>query len=116
MGDSDGQEVMGDSDEETGVTEEFTDENAAWLKPSSKRKLLEDSDDEEEVQLKGGEDSDDSDQAEGSDEDDSEESEDEDDDEMKVEKTAKKLKAKQDKMLAESDKEMNLNFAESKTG
>jgi len=110
---SDGEEVMGDSDEETGVTEEFTDENAAWLKPSSKRKLMEDSDDDEEVQLKGGEDSDEEDQAEGSDADDSDESDDEDDDdEMKVEKAAKKLKAKQDKMLAESDKEMKMNFAE----
>jgi len=112
---SDGEEVMGDSDEETGVTEEFTDENAAWLKPSSKRKLMEDSDEEEEeVELKGGEDSDEEDGAEGSEEEDSDadSDDDDDDDEMKVEKAAKKLKAKQDKMMAESDKEMKMNFAQ----
>jgi len=112
---SDGEEVMGDSDEETGVTEEFTDENAAWLKPSTKRKLMEDSDEEEEeVELKGGEDSDEEDGAEGSEEEDSDadSDDDDDDDEMKVEKAAKKLKAKQDKMMAESDKEMKMNFAQ----
>jgi len=112
---SDGEEVMGDSDEETGVTEEFTDENAAWLKPSSKRKLMEDSDEEEEeVELKGGDDSDEEDGAEGSEEEDSDadSDDDDDDDEMKVEKAAKKLKAKQDKMMAESDKEMKMNFAQ----
>merc|ERR1712106_677376 len=113
---SDGEDVAYDSDEETGVTEEFTDENAAWLKPSSKRKLMEDSDDEdEEVKLKGGEDSDEEDQEKASDEEDSDDSDgddDDDDDEMKVEKAAKKLKAKQDKMLAESDKEMKMNLAE----
>merc|ERR1712096_515924 len=110
---SDGEEVMGDSDEETGVTEEFTDENAAWLKPSNKRKLMEDSD-EEEVELKGDDDSDEEDGAEGSEEEDSDadSDDDDDDDEMKVEKAAKKLKAKQDKMMAESDKEMKMNFAQ----
>merc|ERR1712106_870167 len=114
---SDGEDVAYDSDEETGVTEEFTDENAAWLKPSSKRKLMEDSDNEdEEIKLKGGgEDSDEEDQEKASDEEDSDDSDgddDDDDDEMKVEKAAKKLKAKQDKMLAESDKEMKMNFAQ----
>jgi len=113
---SDGEDVAYNSDEETGVTEEFTDENAAWLKPSSKRKLMEDSDDEdEEIKLKGGEDSDEEGQEKASDEEDSDDSDgddDDDDDEMKVEKAAKKLKAKQDKMLAESDKEMKMNLAE----
>lgn len=37
---------MNGSDEDE-ATAEFTDDNAAWLKPSSKRKLLEDSDDED---------------------------------------------------------------------
>merc|ERR1739838_864445 len=46
------------------------------------------------------------------DSDDSDGDDDDDDDEMKVEKAAKKLKAKQDKMLAESDKEMKMNLAE----
>jgi len=113
---SDGEEVMGNSsDEETGVTEEFTDENAAWLKPSNKRKLMEDSDDDEEVQLKGGEDSEDEDYREGAESsDDSEhtDEDDDDDDDMAVEKASKKLKAKQDKMFAESDAEMKMNFAE----
>jgi len=112
---SDGEEVMGNSsDEETGVTEEFTDENAAWLRPSNKRKLMEDSDDDEEVQLKGGEDSEEEDHHEGAESsDDSEHTDDDDDDDdMQVEKASKKLKAKQDKMFAESDAEMKMNFAE----
>jgi len=114
---SDGEEFQDDSDEETGVTEEFTDDNAAWLKPSNKRKLMEDSDDDQDGQsdedqdfpLKGGEDSEDED---GEGDDDSEEDDDDDDDDMKVEKASKKLKAKQDKMFAESDAEMKMNFAE----
>merc|ERR1711981_1243900 len=111
-----GEEYLEESDEETGVTEEFTDENAAWLKPSNKRKLMEDSEDEEddEVQLKGGEDSEEEDQHEDEDEDseeDDDEDDDDDDDELKVEKAARKLKAKHDKMMAESDKEMKMNFA-----
>jgi len=98
-----------DSDEETGVTEEFTDENAAWLKPSTKRKLMDDdSDEDEEVPLKGGDDSDGEEGSESESEDDIEGS----DDEMKVEKAAKKLKAKQDKMMMEADEEMKMNFAE----
>merc|ERR1719499_1858461 len=101
------------SDEETGVTEEFTDENAAWLRPSNKRKLMEDSDDDEEAQLKGGEDSEEEDHQEGAaSSDDSDDDDDDDDDDMQVEKASKKLKAKQDKMFAESDAEMKMNFAE----
>jgi len=114
---SDGEEVMGNSsDEETGVTEEFTDENAAWLRPSNKRKLMEDSDDDEEAQLKGGEDSEEEDHQEGAassdDSDHTDDDDDDDDDDMQVEKASKKLKAKQDKMFAESDAEMKMNFAE----
>merc|ERR1712013_84500 len=115
-----GEEFQDDSDEETGVTEAFTDDNAAWLKPSNKRKLMEDSDDDQDGQsdedqdfpLKGGEDSEEED---GEGDDDSEEDDDDDDgddDDMKVEKASKKLKAKQDKMFAESDAEMKMNFAE----
>jgi len=115
---SDGEEFQDDSEEETGVTEEFTDDNAAWLKPSNKRKLMEDSDDDQDGQsdedqdfpLKGGEDSEEDD-GEG-DDDSEEEDDDDDDDDMKVEKASKKLKAKQDKMFAESDAEMKMNFAE----
>merc|ERR1712013_685725 len=111
-----GEEFQDDSDEETGVTEAFTDDNAAWLKPSNKRKLMEDSDDDQDGQsdedqdfpLKGGEDSEEED---GEGDDDTEE-DDDDDDDMKVEKASKKLKAKQDKMFAESDAEMKMNFAE----
>jgi len=111
---SDGEQAHYDSDEEeTGVGAEFTDENAAWLKPSSKRKLMEDSDDEQEIKLKGGDESDaEVDEAEGGSDDEDSDSDDDEDDEMKIEKAAKKLKAKQDKMLAESDKEMKMNFAE----
>jgi len=116
---SDGEEFLEDSDEETGVTEEFTDENAAWLKPSSKRKLMEDSDEDQEGQsdeeqdfpLKGGEDSEEEDENDSEGDDDSD-GDDDDDDDMKVEKASKKLKAKQDKMFAESDAEMKMNFAE----
>jgi len=108
-----------DSDEEeTGVAAEFTDDNAAWLKPSSKRKLMEDSDDDadEDIQLKGGDDSDveaEDSEGEKDDEDsdsDGDDDDDDDDDEMKVEKSAKKLKAKQDKVLAESNKEMEMQM------
>jgi len=112
---SDGEEYLEESDEETGVTEEFTDDNAAWLKPSNKRKLMEDSEDEE-IQLKGGEEDSEEDEqhedeySDGSDEDDDDE--DDHDDELKVEKAARKLKAKQEKMMTESDKEMKMNFAE----
>jgi len=120
---SEGEEIDGSDDEDgTGITSEFTDDNAAWLKPSSKRKLIDDSEDEieeddgeegsdnddheTEEQLKGGESEDDS-------EDDSDDDEgDEDDEDMKIERQAKKLEIKQAKMLARSDKEMKMNFEE----
>merc|ERR1712142_856748 len=82
-------------------------------RPSNKRKLMEDSDDDEEAQLKGGEDSEEEDHQEGAaSSDDSDLTDDDDDDDMQVEKASKKLKAKQDKMFAESDAEMKMNFAE----
>ena len=69
-------------DDDEGVTAEFADDNAAWLKPSGdkkKRKLIES---------------------------------DGDDEEMKIEKQSKKLHAKQRKMLEESQKEMKMNIGE----
>jgi len=122
-----GKEVYDSSDAEEedadgeGVTTEFTDENAAWLKPSGekKRKLIEsdeeDEEDEENTGAKFGvEESED--EAEDGDENllgsSSDESDDEDDDdeEMKIEKQSKKLHAKQVKMLEESQAEMKTNI------
>jgi len=116
-----------DSEVEDEVNAEFTDDNAAWLKPSSKKKkLLEDSEDDNEgddddFQM----DDDDDEQSDGEDEgeidedmsnmDDSEESgtdEEDDDDEMSIEKKSRKLEAKQKKMLNESAKELKMNFEE----
>ena len=116
-----------DSDDEEDVaaeaTTEFTDDNAAWLKPSAdkKRKLIEsdDEDEEDDDQKFGGDDSEDEDDDEdagkpldGSSDEEGSDDEDDDDDEMKVEKQAKKLHAKQVKMLAESQKEMKMNIGE----
>ena len=115
-----------EGEEDLGITGEFTDDNAAWLKPSNKRKLLEDTDDEEDEDDEDGDDeaptfNEEGDEAEGAsseDNDDSDDDEflsgddDDDDDEMKVEKASRKLKAKQDKMMKEADEEMKLNIAE----
>ena len=46
-GDDVNEEELDSDAEDLGITEEFTDHNAAWLKPSNKRKLLEDSDEED---------------------------------------------------------------------
>lgn len=109
-----------EEDDGLGITEEFTDDNAAWLKPSNKRKLLEEDDEDEEEEEEGDDDGEsvgDNDDSDGSNDDSDEDSDEDDesgsDDEMKVEKKAKKLKAKQDKMMKESDKEMKINLAES---
>jgi len=114
-----------DAEDDLGITEEFTDENAAWLKPSNKRKLLEDSEDEDEdeeddAEAGGDAEADDSDknedeeEDEDKDEDESDDSDDDeflsDDDEMKVEKVSKKLKAKQDKMAAEGQENLDLHM------
>ena len=114
-----------EEEEDLGITGEFTDDNAAWLKPSNKRKLLEDSDDEEdEDDEEDGDDEaptfdEEGEEAEGASSDDNDDSDDDeflsgddDDDEMKVEKASRKLKAKQDKMMKEADEEMKLNIAE----
>jgi len=109
------------SDSDDGVTGEFTDDNAAWLKPSNKRKLLEDSEEEEEDE-EDEEDAEDADvrkdddkEAENDDsdsDDDDDFMEEDDDDEMAVEKISRRLKAKQDKRQSEDDKELKLNFAQ----
>jgi len=113
---SDGEENLQSSDEDTGITEEFTDENAAWLKPSSKRKLMEDSDEEEDNEndewTERLQEEINSNASDASEDEESEDDDDEDDEEMKIERDARKLKAKQDKMMAESDKEMKMNFTE----
>jgi len=105
-----------DDDDAEGATTEFTDENAAWLKPSGekKRKLIE-SDDEEEEDVGAkfgveesedeGEDEDGDENLLGSSSDESDE-DDDDNEEMKIEKQSKKLHAKQVKMLEESQAEM----------
>merc|ERR1719234_1045693 len=104
-----------EDEEDEGINAEFTDDNAAWLKPSGdkKRKLIE-SDDEEDDEEEGGEpafgkeeDSDDDEDDDGpalhgSDSDDDSDDMEEDDDDMKIEKKSKKLHAAQLKMLAES--------------
>ena len=50
---SDGEEESGSEDEEGESSKGFTDENADWLKPASKRKLPmdDDEDDEDSVQV-----------------------------------------------------------------
>jgi len=112
-----------DDDDEDENKKGFTDENAAWLKPTTKkRKLpLEDSDAEDsDDQDDGGpedddEEDDDEDGEEDEDEDedeDHEEDEDEDDEEMDVEKASRKLDKKHKKMMKASDKEMVMNFGE----
>jgi len=117
-----GSEEEGEEEEEESEDENlkdgFTDENASWLKPASKkRKLpLADSDGE-------GEESDE--ESEGDGEDDGSESEDDDgdgdaaesgsDDELPIEKASRKLEKKQKKMLKESEQEMKLNIGETET-
>merc|ERR1719402_1914380 len=119
--DSDG--TMEDSEEEEvdDVSEEddveegskgFTDENAEWLKPSAgkKRKLPMGDSDEDESDDEGGD-------IFNEQESDSDDEEDDDDDEdtgdtLKIEKDSKKLEKKQQKILAEADAEMKMNFAQ----
>merc|ERR1719447_533247 len=104
-----------DGEEDEGISAEFTDDNAAWLKPSAdkKRKLIESDDEEEEdedeeagFENEEGNSEDDDGKGpifHGSDsDDDSDEDMEEDDEEMKIEKKSKKLHAAQVKMLADS--------------
>ena len=104
-----------DEDEDEGINAEFTDDNAAWLKPSAdkKRKLIESDDEDEEAEFGKEEDSGDDDDGpalHGSDSDDDSEDMEEDDDEMKIEKKSKKLHAAQMKMLEESQAELKTNI------
>jgi len=105
-----------DDEEDEGISAEFTDDNAAWLKPSAdkKRKLIESDEEEEEededeeagFENEEGDSEDDDGKGpifHGSDsDDDSDEDMEEDDEEMKIEKKSKKLHAAQVKMLADS--------------
>jgi len=108
------QEELDSDTEDLGITEEFTDENAAWLKPSMKRKLLEDSDnddddDKEEEDMEEEPEFEDDEQ----DDDDSDEELESDEDEMKVEKSSKKLQSKQEKLIKEFGvPELKVNLTE----
>jgi len=117
-GDDVNEEELDSDTENLGITEEFTDDNAAWLKSSNKRKLLEDSDEEgeEEPDFDQDEpefDDDEEDDEDSDDDDDGSDNDDDgsdDDDDMKVEKASKKLQSKQEKMLREGEEEMHLNL------
>jgi len=104
------EEELESDTEDLGMTDKFTDDNAAWLKPSNKRKLLEDSDEEEEEAAEFDQDEPEFDADEEDDEDSDDDDDDDDDDDMKVEKASKKLQSKQAKMLAEGEEEMHLNL------
>ena len=103
-----------DGEEDEGISAEFTDDNAAWLKPSAdkKRKLIESDEEEEDEDEEAGFENEEGDSDgddgkgpvfHGSDsDDDSDEDMEEDDEEMKIEKKSKKLHAAQVKMLADS--------------
>merc|ERR1719266_1578614 len=136
--DSDGTMEESEEEEVDDVSEEdveeggkgFTDENAEWLKPSAgkKRKLPMGDSDEDESDDEGGdifnEKESDDDEPGGDDnldddelESDSDDEDDDDDDEdtgdtFKIEKDSKKLEKKQQKILAEADAEMKMNFAQ----
>merc|ERR1719412_3325428 len=137
--DSDGTMEESEEEEVDDVSEEddveegskgFTDENAEWLKPSAgkKRKLPIGDSDEDESDDEGGEifnekESDDDDEPGddnldddelGSDSDDDDDDDDDEDtgDTLKIEKDSKKLEKKQQKILAEADAEMKMNFAQ----
>merc|ERR1719153_2221780 len=96
-----------DDDEDEGISAEFTDDNAAWLKPSAdkKRKLIESDDEEEDEDEEAGFENE-----EGDSEDDDgkgpilhgSDNDDDSDEDMKIEKKSKKLHAAQVKMLADS--------------
>merc|ERR1719309_1680063 len=129
MEESEEEEVDDVSDDEEGG-KGFTDENAEWLKPSAgkKRKLpMGDSDEDEsddeggdifnekesDDDEPGGDDNLDGDEL-GSDSDDEDDYDDDEDtgDTLKIEKDSKKLEKKQQKILAEADAEMKMNFAQ----
>merc|ERR1719273_2735505 len=136
--DSDGTMEESEEEEVDDVSEEedveeggkgFTDENAEWLKPSAgkKRKLPMGDSDEDESDDEGGDifnekesdddepgdDNLDDDELESDSDDDDDDDDDEDTgDTLKIEKDSKKLEKNQQKILAEADAEMKLNFAQ----
>merc|ERR1719510_1088814 len=131
MEESEEEEVDDVSDDVEEGGKGFTDENAEWLKPSAgkKRKLPMGDSDEEESDDEGGdifnEKESDDDEPGGDDnldddelESDSDDEDDDDDDDedtgdtLKIEKDSKKLEKKQQKILAEADAEMKMNFAQ----
>jgi hypothetical protein len=111
-------EGLGEEESDTDDVKGFTDENAAWLRPSGQKRKLplgEGSDDDEDEEKEDEDDSDDDDDDEkDSDDDDYEKDsdEEEEDEEMGVEKQARLLEKKQKKMLKESDAELRMNLAE----
>ncbi len=110
-------EGLGEEESDTDDVKGFTDENAAWLRPSGQKRKLplgEGSDDDEEEEKEDDDDSDDDDDEKDSDDDDYEKDsdEEEEDEEMGVEKQARLLEKKQKKMLKESDAELRMNLAE----
>jgi hypothetical protein len=116
-------EGLGEEESDTDDVKGFTDENAAWLRPSGQKRKLplgEGSDDDEEEEKEDEDDSDDDDEKDSdddyekdSDEEDEVEGEEEGDEEMMgVEKQARLLEKKQKKMLKESDAELRMNLAE----
>merc|ERR1719510_1089533 len=130
MEESEEEEVDDVSDDVEEGGKGFTDENAEWLKPSAgkKRKLpMGDSDEdgsddeggdsfnekESDDDEPGGDDNLDDDEL-GSDSDDEDDDDDDEDtgDTLKIEKDSKKLEKKQQKILAEADAEMKMNFAQ----
>merc|ERR1719309_843773 len=115
MEESEEEEVDDVSDDEEGG-KGFTDENAEWLKPSAgkKRKLPMGDSDEDESDDEGG---DIFNEKESDDDEPGDDNLDDDDDEdtgdtLKIEKDSKKLEKKQQKILAEADAEMKMNFAQ----
>merc|ERR1719150_1408796 len=129
MEESEEEEVDDVSDDVEKGSKGFTDENAEWLKPSAgkKRKLPmgdsdeDESDDEggdifnekESDDEPGGDDNLDGDELESDSDDDDDDDDDEDTgDTLKIEKDSKKLEKKQQKILAEADAEMKMNFAQ----
>merc|ERR1719309_1781264 len=129
MEESEEEEVDDVSDDVEEGGKGFTDENAEWLKPSAgkKRKLPMGDSDEDESDDEGGDifnekESDDDEPGDDNLDDDEQESDSDDDDDddddedtgdtLKVEKDSKKLEKKQQKILAEADAEMKMNFAQ----
>jgi hypothetical protein len=119
-------EGLGEDESDTDDVKGFTDENAAWLRPSGQKRKLplgEESDDDEDEEKEDEDDSDDDDDEKDIDDDYEKDSDEEEvegeewdeemgDEEMGVEKQARLLEKKQKKMLKESDAELRMNLAE----